>query len=95
MPNQVVLQKIFIEKLPEIKNKFRVQAQIYDAENYDLIYKNEVSDIIERKVGESIYIIFNQEIVLSENVFIKLVHISKKSGERLICRFGFHTSFLV
>ena len=25
---------------------------------------------------------------------MKLVHVSKKSGEKLICRFGFHTSFL-
>jgi hypothetical protein len=49
--------------------------------------------LADHKAGENIFI--DQTVVLSGDIYLRIVHISRKNGEeKLICRFGFHTSFL-
>ena len=57
-----------------------------------MIHKDNEKKLADHKAGESIFI--DQNLVLSGDIYLRIVHVSKKSGEKLICRFGFHTSFL-
>lgn len=94
-PKRVRLKYLVIEYLPKIKNTFRLQAQFYDAHDYSLLHKNDERDIIERMAGDSIYLSFKKEnLILSGNIFVKIMHLSRGGNHKQICRFGFHTSFL-
>lgn len=43
---------------------------------------------------DNIFIMFDQPVYLNQgDIFIKIVHIGK-SKEKIICRYGLHTSFL-
>ena len=45
--------------------------------------------------GESIYISFKKEnVILSGNIFVKIMHLSRGGKHKMVCRYGFHTSFL-
>jgi len=61
----VFLEKVYIGHLPEIKNNFKIQIQIFDAENYKLIYKNPESDIEAMKAGDNIYVKMEEPVFLS------------------------------
>lgn len=88
---------MYIQKLPQIKKKFRVQVQIFNAKTYEKIYENDKNLIIERAAGENIVLDFGEDQVnLQGDLFFKIMHISGKDAgsDKMICRFGLHTSFL-
>lgn len=94
-PKRVILKYLIIENLPNIKNTFRLQAQFYDAHKYEKIHENPERDIIERLAGDNIFLSFKKEnLVLSGNIFVKIMHLSRSGNHKMVCRFGFHTSFL-
>jgi hypothetical protein len=78
-------------------------VQIYNAKDYELIYENPEHTIESKLPGESVDINFTgidssvskfEGIEMVDDLFVKVTHRSLKDNDRVICRFGFNTSFL-
>lgn len=64
--------------------------------DYELLYKNptRTSNIEQLKQTDAAHMSFPESLKLSGDVFINVIHIGQKGYNKLLCRFGIHTSFL-
>jgi hypothetical protein len=44
-PKRVILDKIFIENLPRIKNKFRIMTVIKDVKTDEILFQNDENEL--------------------------------------------------
>ena len=84
-------------RLPAIKQHFRLQLDVVDPGNgYQLLYRHPKSEkqLVEKKLPEEMIMEFPDGSVISGDIFFRLMHRSRRGNDKLICRFGIHTSFV-
>ena len=57
-PKRVILDKIFIENLPRIKNKYRIMTVIKDVKSDEILYQDEENELAFNIKGEHVVIPF-------------------------------------
>ena len=95
-PRRVQLSDIYLPHLPEIKRTFRLQVDICNPGNkYELLYRNPRDrDIKMLSVNDAANIPFVEPTDVCGDIFFRLMHRGRNGNDKLICRFGIHTSFL-
>lgn len=88
---------MYIPRLPDIKNHFRLQMTISDPGNkYKKLYDNparqdQITTLMQK---DAAHMQFPSSTELCGDTFFKLMHRSRGGNDKLICRFGLNTSFL-
>ena len=57
-PKRVILDKILIENLPRIKNKYRIMTVIKDVKSDEILYQDEENELAFNFKGENVVIPF-------------------------------------